>query len=316
MANWRSLPDRFRRWLRSPVDVPLVCEIAADYVAAVRHHQGRVDSWAVWPLPEGAVRPAPTGDNVLNPGAVQEALGHVLASVANGHRRSTLLVPDLSARVVVLEFDRLPGRHEEIEALLRWRLSKDLPFDIRQAALSYQLQPGRSGTQEAVVAVCLRAVLRQYEESLERLGLQPGWVICSTLAAVGCLGPAPAGASVLVKRNQGAVSLAVIHEHAVRLFRSLPAAASSAGRDAALLEKVYPAVVYFREQWSQAVERVVVTGAERLAASSARQLEQEVGCAVVELSLDGFDLPASSASGAAPDYRLVSTLGWVQGETE
>lgn len=315
MKALHSPRARLRHWLRSPVEVPLVCEIAADYVAAVRHHQGRIHSWAVRALPEGAVRPAPLGDNVAEAAAVHEALQQVVRLVADGHRRCALLVPDLLARVTVLEFDRLPENTAAAEALLRWRLGKDLPFDVRQAVLSYHAQPGRGSTHEAVVAVCLRSLLRQYEECVERLGLQPGWVTLSTLAALGCVEPSSAGARLLVKRDHGSLSLAVVHGRAIRLFRSLPAAAGGhALNEAGWFEKVYPAVVYFQDQWAEPLCEVVLAGASRRQGALAEKLEREAGCPVREFSLAALKLPPSAASGADADHRLVSSLGWAQGE--
>lgn len=315
MAILRGFGDRLRRWWRSTGEVPLVCEIGAEYVAAVRHQRGRVEAWAAHPLPGDAVRPGQLGENIANTGAVREALEHVLGLVADGHRRCVLIVPDLLARVVLLEFDQWPDRGEEAEAMLRWRISKDLPFDSRQAVLSYQTQPGRAGAREAMVVVCLRGSLRQYEECLEALGLQPGWVTLSTLAALGCLDAFDAVPRLLINRHQGSLGLAIVHGEAVRLFRSLPTpVGSAAAEDTALLEKIYPAAVLFQDQWNQSVSEVVVAGVDRVQAGLKQRLEEELGCRVREFNPATLDLPSSPASGAAPDYRLVACLGWVRGE--
>lgn len=314
MAASARFRDRWRHWFHEPGEVRLVCEIAADYVAAVRHHRGRIESWAAGPLPEGAVQPAPLAENIANPGALQEALEHVLGMVADGLRRCVLIVPDLVARVALLEFDHLPERVEEAERLLRWRLKKDLPFDVRQAVLSYQTQAGHASTREALVVVCLRGLLRQYEECLERLGVQPGWVTLSTLAVLGCLDSSGAP-GLLVKRDHGSLGLAIVHGQAVRLFRSLPTAGGSRPlSENLLLEKVWPAAVYFQDQWNQPVSEVVWAGAGRAQPELMQQLEREAGCRVTEFSPAAFGLPVSPISGAAPDHRLAASVGWVGGE--
>lgn len=301
-----------RQWFAAPSDVRLVCEIAGDYVAAVRHHHGRVESWAVRSLPEGAVRAAPLSENLANPGAVQEALEHVVGAVADGQRRTVLLIPDLLARVAVLEFDTLPNAASEIEALLRWRLSKDLPFDVGQAALSYQVQPGRGTARELLVAVCLRSFLHHYEECVERLGLEPGRVMLSGLAAAGCLEASAGSARLLAKRDPQSLSLVIVHDGAVRLFRSLPLP-DGAASEAAWLEKLYPALVYFQDQWGQPVGQVVLASGGRAAPGLAQRLEQETGCAVTEQDTAGLECPPSPVSGATPDYRLLPSLGWLRG---
>lgn len=128
---------RFRYWLHAPPELPLVCEVAADYVAAVRQRRGRIEAWATRPLPAGAVQPGPLTHNIAQPDVVRAALEEVLGEVGNAQRRCVLIVPDLMARVVLLQLDQLPQRPQEAEPLLRWRLGKDISFDLDQAVLSY-----------------------------------------------------------------------------------------------------------------------------------------------------------------------------------
>lgn len=310
-----SLLRRLANWLSSPGDVPLVCEVAADYVVAVRHRGGHVEAWAARSLPEGAVRPAPLAENIANPTALRQALEPVLGDVADGHRRCVLLVPDLVARVAVLEFDQVGKSSAELDAMLRWRLGKDLPFDVGTAALAFETHPGHSGGQQVLVAVCLRNLLRQYEECLEGLGLQPGWVTLSTLAALGGMDVWGASPRLLVKRDRTSLSLAVAQEGAVRLFRSLPLPmGEDSSDDERLFDKIYPALVYFQDQWGQSVSEAVLAGAVGSRSGLARQLQHEVGCTLTEFNPADFDLPPSPMSGASPDARLLPSLGWVRGE--
>ncbi|OFV81066.1 MAG: hypothetical protein A3B65_05205 [Acidobacteria bacterium RIFCSPHIGHO2_02_FULL_67_57] len=299
-------------WLSAPAEVPLVCEIAADYVAAVRHRHGRVEAWATRPLPPAAVRPASLAENIADRSVLQQALEHVVGVVADGRRRCALLVPDLLARVAVLEFDHLPERAPEAEALLRWRLGKDLPFDINEAVLSFQPQAGRAGARDALVVVALRNLLRQYEECVEALGLQPGWVTLSTLAALGGCETSSAP-RLLVKRDHGSLSVVIVEDEAVRLFRSLPTPPGGAFDDEALLEKVYPAAVYFQDHWGQPVSEAVLVSVGENRLPSAHRLQRELGCAVTEFSAGSIELPPSALSGAVADTRLAPCWGWVRG---
>jgi len=301
-------------WLDATPAVTLVCEIAADYVCAVRHRRGRVEAWATRPLPDGAVRPAPLADNVADRAAVQQALEHVLGAVGNGERRCALLVPDLVARVTVLEFDNLPAHAEDAEALLRWRLGKDLPFDVTQAALSFQVQPARAAGQEALVAAALRNLVRQYEECLEALGLQPGWVTLSTLAALGGL-DAAAPPRLVVKSDHSSLAIAAVHGRSVRLFRSLPLAAGATDAEG-LFDNIYPAAVYFQDHWGEPVSEAVLVGVSAARSGLGQRLESELNCRVRELDLAAHELPPSPLTAAAPDHRLAACVGWVRGEAE
>lgn len=302
-------------WLQTSREIRLVCEIAPDYVAAVRFQQRNVEAWAVRALPAGAVRPAPMADNVADHAAVQQALQQVVGAVGEGERGCVLLVPDLLARVALLDFDQWPSRSEEADGLLRWRLKKDLPFDVNQAALSYQVQPGRSAANEVLAVACLRSLVHQYESCAEALGLQPGWVTPSTLAALGCLDGAGEGARLLVKRDQGSLSLAILHGNNVRLFRCLPLGAGSDLGSDALFEKVYPAVVFFQDQWEQPLREVLLLGLEQWEGTLARRFQEEAGCSARSWGPAEFQLPADATSGQAADHRITPSLGWVLGET-
>lgn len=302
-------------WLQSGAEIRLVCEIAADYVAAARYQHGGVQAWATQPLPAGVVRPAPLAENLTDLPAVQQALQQVIGAVADGQHRCVLLVPDLLARVALLEFDHWPARPEEADGLLRWRLKKDLPFDIAQAVLSYQAQPGRAQAHEVLAVVCLRSLLRQYESCAEALALHPGWVTLSTLGALGCVSSAEGTARLLVKRDQSSLSLAILHGENVRLFRSLPLALpGGALGEGALFEKIYPAIVYFQDQWGKAVGEVLLAGFDPVPSGLASQFEKEADCRVGAIDLGAHSLPPSASAGARPDHRLLPCLGWVRGE--
>jgi type IV pilus assembly protein PilM len=312
-----NLIHRLRRWFRAPVEVQLVCEIAADYVIAARYQGGRIEAWALQPLPLEAVRPAPLADNILDATVVQEALKQALESVGDTQRRCVLLVPDLVARIALLELEHLPTRADEADGLLRWRLKKDLPFDVNQAVLSYKVQPGRGAAHEVMAVVCLRGLLRQYEDCLGRLGIHPGWVTLSTLATLDCLDPGNTTPQLLVKRDHSSLSLAIVHHNAVRLFRSLPMAAHERRAAAeALFEKIYPAVVYFQDQWNQPVAEVALAGLDERQANLVQQFEHETGCAARDIVAGDFNLPPSVGAGLNPDHRLLPSLGWVRGEEE
>jgi type IV pilus assembly protein PilM len=300
-------------WFQTSREVRLVCEIASDYVAAAYFRQRTVEAWAVRPLPAGAVRPAPMADNIPDSAVVQQALQQVVGAVGAGERSCVLLVPDLLGRSALLDFDQWPARPEEAEGLLRWRLKKDLPFDVNQAALAYQLQPGRSTPHEVLVVAALRSLVRQYEACAEALGLHPGCVTPSTLAALGCL-DGSGGARLVVKRDPASLSVAILHANNVRLFRCSPLGAGAELESDALFERVYPAVVFFQDQWEQPLHEVVLVGLEISRDALARRFEQEAGCTARNLAPSEFSMPSDAGSGQPPDHRIAPSLGWVMGE--
>ncbi len=307
--------SRWRRWWEAAGEAALVCEIAADYVSALRCGERGVEAWAVESLPEGSVHPGSLSENIPNAGSVADALGRAVRAVGNGRRHCALLVPDLMARVALLEFENLPDNPQEADALVRWRLGRDLPFDLKQAVVSFERQPGRGTAHEVLAVVAVRSLLRSYEECAERVGLKPGWVSLSTLAAADYLGEgAP---QLLVKRDLGSLGLAIAHEGRTRFFRSLPLPpAERPGFVEPLFEKIFPALVYFQDQWNQAVTRAVWAGPGGDGAALAELLERETGCKLSLLSLGAQSLPRAAVGDAAADRRLLPVLGWARKEME
>jgi hypothetical protein len=315
MGSSAGFSNRLRRWWQAAGEAALVCEIAADYVSALRAGERGVEAWALEPLPDGAVTPGPLSENIPSRDTVTDALGRVVRAVGNGRRHCALLVPDLVARVALLEFENLPDNPNEADALVRWRLGRDLPFDLKQAAVSFERHPGRGAAHEVVTVVAVRALLRSYEECVERLGLKPGWVSLSTLAAADYL--SDAAPQLLIKRDLNSLGLVISHHGRTRLFRSLPLPpAERPGFVQPLFEKIYPALVYFQDQWNQAVTEAVWAGPGGDGAALAELLERETGCKLSHLSLSAQSLPRAASGDASADRRLLPVLGWARKEME
>ena len=313
----RGAVEGVRSWLFDPPEAPVVCEIAADYVTAVRQHGGVVEAWASRPLPEGVLRPGPLTDNFGDPAPVQRVLDEVVGAVGGAPGPCAVIVPDALTRVSVLDIDQLPSRPAEVEALVRWRLSQDLQFDLDQAELSYQVQKGTHDRDEVVAAIGLRHLIRQYEERFLALGLEPGVVTISLLALLGGF-PHDDKPRLLVKRTPTSLSLAVAKGGAVRLFRSVPLAASFAGRSGAagLYEKIYPALVYYKENAEEPVETASLWGFGDEAEELKARLKQDAGCDADEMNALPADLPPSALEPEVNPAWLLPCLGWVRAENE
>ena len=120
----------------------LACEIAADRVLAGRAaDQGRmVEMSAARELAPGTVVPDLMESNLRDSAALRQAIESALTSVGGRSRDVLAILPDNSVRVVLLDFETLPAKPEEAEAVVRFRLKKSLPFDPEDAKISYHSQ--------------------------------------------------------------------------------------------------------------------------------------------------------------------------------
>ena len=213
----------------------LACEIVPEGVIAARRQPGSgalaAASFAAFGpgAPAGMFAPyidkdAPrvglpgvqTG-NAAEREAVVAAMRRALESVGARNGVLTLVVPDTAVRVLILDFDSLPAKASDAIPLLRFRLKKMLPFDVDDAAVSYQPLHAATGAR-AVVAVLPNPVLREYEAVVREAGFEPGIVLPSTLA---CLGMVGAGqASLLVHCSTQSVTTAIVNGDELLLHRS------------------------------------------------------------------------------------------------
>jgi len=127
-------------------------------------------------LPAGMVSEVYASQNIEDIYHLNAVLRECLADAPSGIRRAALSLPDGVFRVQTIEFDELPGKAEDRERLIRWRLEKGAAFDIVETVLRYQVLARRDKGFTVLTCVAKRAVIAQYESLLDGLGLDP-WTV-------------------------------------------------------------------------------------------------------------------------------------------
>ncbi len=282
----------------------LAVEIAADRVLAGRAaDRGRmVEVCTALELAPGAVVPDLLEANLRNGAAVRQAIEAALGGVGARSKDVIAILPDTAVRVVLLDFETLPAKREEAEAVVRFRLKKSLPFDPADARISYHAQNSGKGVR-AVAAVVLNSVLEEYESAFRDAGYSPGMVMPSMLAA---LGAADAERPTLVvKVDARTISIAILDQEQLLLFRTLENVRGVAISGEQLAEEVYPSVVFFQDTYNLNIERVYVAGLPE-AGGAAPALKSQSG-AVVEDLIAASQIGASA--GSVPRWRMAGVVG-------
>ena len=161
----------------------LAVEVRAEGVVAARAEDaaGLLVAVSRADLPAGALVPGLKPGNVVDRGALTAAIRSTLDSVAGRNtgasgrrlRDVTLVVPDASVRVLLLDFDALPGKVVEALPVVRFRLKKLLPFEVEESVVSYQIMSSTK-TSVTVLAVAIpRDVLAEYESIVTAAGCLP-----------------------------------------------------------------------------------------------------------------------------------------------
>jgi len=204
----------------------LAVEIKPEGVVAARAEdaQALVSAIAYSVLAQGTVTPQLKAGNFPGRAASVAAVRKALEAVALKERQTTLILPDASVRVLLLEFDALPAKAVEALPIVRFRLKKLLPFDADDAVISYQIMSTQRGLIRVLAVAVSRDVLAEYEGVVREAGFEPGAVISSTLAA--CSGLAEdVSATLLVNAGETAVTTAIVQAGVLLLHRTVDLAA-------------------------------------------------------------------------------------------
>jgi type IV pilus assembly protein PilM len=205
----------------------LACEITPAGVLAARpgsvaeagEAQDVVTQFA--PLRLGVLVPGLKTPAMTDRAAVSSAIGQALEPIAERAKKVTVIVPDASVRVLLLDFDTLPAKTAEVLPILRFRLRKLLHFEVDDAAISWQVLPknGEETMVRTVVAVMPATVRAEYEDAVREAGYEPGAVLSSSLAALAAVpGDDPA---LLVNRNANCITTAIARGPQLLLFRTI-----------------------------------------------------------------------------------------------
>jgi type IV pilus assembly protein PilM len=198
----------------------MACEITSAGVVAARPgaaEQEIVSSFA--PLRPGVLAAGLKPPNFSDRAAVASALRQALDEIKVRETKITVIIPDAAVRVLLLDFDQLPSKITEALPIIRFRLRKLVPFEVDDAAVSYQVMPGKAGLVRVIVAVCPAAVLAEYESAVREAGYEPGVVLPSTLAALAAIGNDEP--SLVINRNGSSVTTAITRQNELLLHRTL-----------------------------------------------------------------------------------------------
>lgn len=277
------LVRRASLWLDAIPHPPVALEIAPDRIAVAKWGRARsLDAFAVESFPSGAVIPSAVETNLVNSAAVKSAVAKACDRVRTKAEDVALILPDPVIRVFVQHFEDFPRSREEAIPLLRWKLKKSVPFEADETVISYFRQAPREAGVDIVVAIARQRIIREYEALAEGVGLQPGVVLSSSLAAVTLLdGDRP----ILLARISGpALTTAIVRSGLLCGYRctELPAYGANLTPQM-LLEEIFPVAAYYQDTWHEGISSVRIAGLGVRLSEFAGPLEQEFHCEVKSL---------------------------------
>jgi len=253
-------------------------------------------------LAPGTVVPDLMEGNLRERTAIFQTIRDTLDSVGGRSRDVIAVLPDTSVRVVLLDFETLPPKRDEVEAVVRFRLKKSLPFDLEKAKVSYHAQPAPGGVR-VIAAVALTSIVEDYENAFREAGYTPGIVMPSMLAALGAA--SSERPTMIIKVDARTTSIAILDQNQLLLFRTLENARGITISGDQLAEEVYPSIVFFQDTYSLNIQRIFLAGLPE-STSAAAALRAQTEAEVRELVSAG---QLGTENGTVPKWRMAGVVG-------
>jgi type IV pilus assembly protein PilM len=271
-------------------------EIASDRVTGVSL-SGSQASWTVAShaserLPAGAVTPALNAVNVHDDRAVTAAIRSVFDKMGVRPRRVALVIPDTSAKVSLLRFEKVPAGAADLDQLIRWQMRKAAPFKPEEAQISWVAAATLpEGGREFLVTLARRDIVEHYERLCAAAGASAGVVDLASLnlinAALASAGQSSGGDWLVVNVAQDYATLAIVRGKDLIFFRTRQLEA-----DGDLADLVHQTAMYHEDRLGGGrFARVVLSGASGRGLDAGervrRGLEERLGTRVEPLDFRG-----------------------------
>ena len=290
----------------------LALEFSPDRVAAARWSRtDSLDGYAVESLPAGALVPSAVEANIVNVAAVKAAVATVCERLRARDEDIAMILPDTVIRVFVQHFEEFPRSAAEAEPMLRWKLKKSVPFEADETLISYMRQAPRESGIDVVTALARLRIIREYESLAEGIGLRPGVVMSSSLAAISLLEDEKP--TLLARVSGSALTTAIVRRGVLCGYRCTELPAQGANlTPKMLLEEVFPVAAYYQDTWQEAIQSVRVAGFGSRLPEFVRALEDEFGCEVRALLQSAIsDGRIKEDARPLADRELEGLIGWM-----
>ena len=238
---------------------PAAIEITPEGVlAASRPSVTGEPQFAFVPLAEGAVVTGIDEPNLRAPEAVANAIRSALDQLSLQSRYISVVLPDPSVRVFVLDFDSLPPKASEALPILRFRLRKMVHFDVDHAGLSYQILTENRDECKVLAAIIPGPILAEYETAARGAGFEPGAVLPASLAAL----EATESMEAVLTANltQRALTTTIANGQDLLLYRTIELPADKEIRITEIQRGIAVASAFFEDKLSAKPRRLYYAG--------------------------------------------------------
>ena len=250
------------------------------------------------PLAPGVVRASLREPNILDPAAFGDALRSAHNLLLHKGTRLSISLPDSVGRIMMLDVEgRFKSKAEGLD-IIRWKLKKNLPFDIADTHLDYQqLKLRENGDMALMVALVSRAVIGQYEELLVSTGFTPARIDFNSFnlyrAFEGRL--AHQDNVTLISFYDSTLSI-LIFVDGVLEFQRVKELSGSAGVDSRIYMEINSSLKVYRDRFpDQAVQQVSCVAPPDVAREFCGMVAEATECTPTLLEVKSIVKPSDTA---------------------
>jgi hypothetical protein len=191
--------------------------------------EGRMKSQFILPLESSALEPSSDKINIADDSYLEESIKEGVKKLNFSEKNIALLIPESCLKVFVFSFVPLPSSQKEKEEIIRWRVKKQMPLLPDDTRLSFTVL--RSNEKEKVlVSLARAAVVHEYENFFNRIGLRVGTVGVATLNLMNLIDREEADNLIVINLEEDYISLMAFLDSEIALYRVKPLVRESQAR--------------------------------------------------------------------------------------
>jgi type IV pilus assembly protein PilM len=263
------------------------CEFTTKHliVAGVGSSRKKITAKGISTLPAGAVAGSLLEKNIVDQSSVLNYLKELTGESGFKGHEIGIVIPDESARISFVTTESLPGTEEERTAFIRWKLKKTVPFEIDTAQIAYNVigtrLVGENKGTDLLVTLSPRSVIEEYEQLVDALGYEAGFVIPSSLAALN-LFSVPTGDVLFLKIAPGCIATTIFQNGRPEFYRKVA--------ETPLFDAIYPTLMYYQDKLSgRGLFGVTVCGYDADVDAELLELEERLAVPVQKLGPKSID---------------------------
>lgn len=258
----------------------------------------RLERVAYAPMMPGAVRVSLRDLNVLEPQAFCDAVRNAHNLLLHNGTRLSITLPDAVGRIMMLDVEgRFKSRAEGLD-IIRWKLKKNIPFDIADTHLDYQqLQIRENGDMSLMVALVSRAVIGQYEELLVSAGFTPARIDFNAFNLYRAFESRLAHQDdvVLISFYDSTLSILAFADGILE-FQRIKDLAGSRGVDSRVYMEINSSLMVYSERFpDRKVQQITCIASPSVAAEFCGMVAEVTGCVPTLLEAKAVVKPADTA---------------------